>query len=38
MIGCFQLDGATKWFSKDLTNFFKNKGILTKASTLYTIY
>ena len=32
------MDRATKWFSKDLTNFFKDEGILTKVSTLYTIY
>ena len=37
-IGCFQLDGAAKWFSKDITNFFKDKGILTKVSTLYTTH
>jgi len=32
------LDGAAKWFSKDITNFFKDEGILTKASTLYTAH
>ena len=32
------MDGAAEWFSKDLTNFFKDEGILTKVSTLYTIY
>ena len=38
MISYFQLDGAAKWFNKDLTNFFKNKGILIKVSTLYTTH
>ena len=32
------MDGATKWFNKDLTNFFKDKGILTKVFTPYTVY
>jgi len=32
------LDRAAKWFSKDLTNFFKDEGILTKVSTPYTAY
>jgi len=32
------LDGAAKWFSKDITDFFKDEGILTKASTPYTAY
>jgi len=32
------LDGAAKWFSKDMTDFFKNEGILTKVSTLYTTH
>jgi transposase InsO family protein len=32
------LDGAAKWFSKDLTNFFKNKGIVTEVSTPYTTH
>ena len=32
------MDKAAKWFSKDMTNFFKDEGILTKASTLYTTY
>ena len=38
MIGCFRLDKAAKWFSKDITDFFKDKGILTKVSTLYTAH
>ena len=38
MIGCFRLDGAAEWFSIDLTNFFKNKGILIKVSTPYTAH
>ena len=38
MIGCFQLDGAAEWFSIDLTNFFKNKGILTEVFILYTVH
>ena len=38
MIGCFRLDRAAEWFSKDLTDFFKDEGILTKVSILYTIY
>ena len=32
------MDGAAKWFSKDLTDFFKDEGILTKVSTLYTAH
>ena len=32
------MDGAAKWFSKDLTNFFKDKGILIKVSTPYTTH
>ena len=32
------MDRAAKWFSKDLTDFFKDKGILTKVSTLYTAH
>ena len=38
MVIYFQLDRAAKWFSKDLTNFFKNKGIVTEVSTPYTVY
>jgi hypothetical protein len=32
------LDGATEWFSKDLTDFFKNKGIVTEVFTPYTTH
>ena len=32
------MDRATEWFSKDITNFFKDEGILTKVSTLYTTH
>ena len=32
------MDRAIKWFSKDMTDFFKDEGILTKVSTLYTAY
>ena len=38
MIDCFQLDEAAEWFSKDMTDFFKNKGILTEAFTPYTAH
>ena len=38
MIGYFRLDRAAEWFSKDITNFFKNEGILTKVFTLYTAH
>ena len=37
-IGCFRLDGAAEWFSKDMTDFFKDEGILTEVSTLYTAH
>ena len=32
------MDGAAEWFSKDITDFFKNEGIVTKASTPYTAH
>ena len=32
------MDRAAKWFSKDLTDFFRDEGILTKVSTLYTAH
>jgi len=32
------LDGAAEWFSKDLTDFFKDEGILTEVSTPYTAH
>ena len=38
IIGCFQLNKAAEWLSKDLTNFFKNKGIFIKVSTPYTAH
>jgi len=37
-IGYFWLDGTAEWFSKDITNFFKNKNILTKTFTPYTTH
>ena len=38
MIGYFQLNRAAEQFSKNLTDFFKDKNILIKISTPYTAH